>query len=47
MLGALTFLAFAFADLLEWNFSRVSDVCLQYALHKILLANSENELIGS
>ena len=34
MLGALTFLFFAFAELLEWNFSRVSDVRLQYAVHK-------------
>jgi hypothetical protein len=38
MLGALTFLVFALAELLEWNFSRVSDVRLQYALHMASVA---------
>jgi hypothetical protein len=38
MLGALTFLAFAFAELLEWNFSQISDVRLQYGIHMASVA---------
>jgi hypothetical protein len=38
MLGALGFLVFAFAELLEWNSSRVSDVRIQYGLHMASVA---------